>query len=49
MGGKYEILARNYTDEYWRVGENTNNIIKALAVWIMALVKYELIEFNVRK
>lgn len=49
MGGKYSILARNYRDEVWMVALYTNNIFKAIKVWIKALLKYESVEFTIRK
>lgn len=49
MGGKYSILARNYKDEVWMVVLYTNNKFTAIKVWIKALLKYELVEFTIRK
>ena len=49
MGGKYSILARDYKDDIWEVALYTNNLFKAIKVYIKALRKYELIEFTVRK
>ena len=49
MGGKYSILGRNYKDKVWMEALSTNSRIKAIKVWIRALIKYELVEFTVRK
>ena len=49
MGGKYSVLARNYKDVAWSVSEYTDSRLKAIRVWLKALLKYELVEFTVRK
>lgn len=48
MGGKYSVLAKNYDDMAWH-SLYTNSRFKALRFWLKALMKYELIEFTVRK
>lgn len=49
MGGKYSILAKDYQNNYWSVGVYTNNLFKAICIWIRASLKYELVEFTIRK
>jgi hypothetical protein len=49
MGGKYSILAKNYQNDYWSVGTYTNNLFKAMYIWVRASFKYELVEFTIRK
>lgn len=49
MGAKYNILARNYKDEGWMTVLYTNSKFEAIKVWIKALLKYELVEFTIRK
>lgn len=48
MGGKYSVLARNYEDRIWYVALYTDSRLKAIKVWLKALLKYELVEFTVR-
>ena len=49
MSGKYSILARNYEDRIWEVALYTDNLLLAIKVYIKALLKYERVEFTVRK
>lgn len=49
MGGKYTIIARNYDDKVLKMYECTNNIIKAICLYIKARKKYEYVIFEARK
>ena len=49
MGGKYTILARDYDDTAWSVALYTDSRAKAFVIWVKALFRYELVDFEVRK
>ena len=49
MGGKYFILARNYDDILWQFDLYTNSFIKFIWSAIKCILKYELIDFGIRK
>ena len=49
MGGKYFILARNYDDILWQFDLYTNSFIKFIWSAIKCILKYELIDFSIRK
>ena len=49
MSGKYSIYAKDYKDIIWQVALLTDSRFKAIKIWLKALLKYELIEFVVRK
>lgn len=49
MSGKYSILARNYEDRIWGIALYTDNTLLAIRVYINALLKYELVEFGIKK
>lgn len=49
MGGKYQIRAGQYEGKAWEVVVYTNSIFKAVKMWIYSLLKYELVEFVIRK
>lgn len=43
------VIARNYEDKAWKLCAATNNILRAIIVLIQAAVKYELVDFTIRK
>jgi hypothetical protein len=49
MGEKYTVIARDYEDEAWMDYAATDNLLRAIIVLIQAAVKYELVEFSIRK
>lgn len=49
MGEKYTVIARDYKDKAWMYHADTNNLLRAIIALIQAAVKYELVDFTIRK